>query len=150
MKSENSHSESNGQRLARDTMVGDLRDAALDWIKTFDKPWAKMPASEQQTVIDSVTRQSRAMVAKAVDIIVADERQSINGRVESVTIKDGLKVVLSCSATESNLVALGTHQGSHVYIVVANPEAYGDEAKEAKPDPDQRNLIPDNGDTGAN
>lgn len=138
------------QRLYRDTMVGDLRDTALDWIKTFDKPWAKMPQAEQQTVIDSVTRQAIALVAKAVDIIVADERPSIPARIESVTIKDGLKVVLSCSAREANLVALGTHQGSHVYIVVADAEAYGGEAGPAKPDPDQRDLIPSNGDTDAN
>lgn len=145
-----SEEKKHGPQIARDTMVGDLHDAALSWIKTFDKPWAKMPQSEQQTVIDSVTRQARAMVAKALEIIVADERPSITGTIESMTVKDGLKVVLKCLNSESNLMALGTHQGAPVYIVVADSEVYAGEKSPAKADPDQRDLIPSNGDTGAN
>ena len=127
--------------IMSDTMVGDLRDAALGWIKTFDKPWQKMPQSEQQTVIESVTRQARALVIKAVEILISDARTTISGHVESVTIKDGLKVVLTCAANELNLISLGMRQGQSVYVVVADTSAYDGEKAPAKPDPDQPELI---------
>ena len=126
--------------LVRETLVGDLRDMGLGWIKTF-AAWKALPEAHQREIIESVSNQAQAVVDKVVRIIAADGRDPIMAELESVQIKDGIKLVMKCLTTEHNLLTLGTRTGQNVMLVVADADSYSGTRSDVHPDPDQRALF---------
>lgn len=126
--------------VAKETLTGDLRDAALEWIRALPKPWAQLTEDEQTDVIESVTKRCVLAATKAVEEICADGRRVIQAEVESVTVKDGLKATVKALKTEENLLYLGMAEGSRVQIVQADLEPFSGERKPAKADPSQATL----------
>ena len=127
--------------IAKETLTGDLRDAALDWIRLLKKPWPQLSEDEQRDVIESITKQAIAAATKAVEVIVADGKRVIAAEVDSVTVKDGLKAVVKCLKTEDNLVFLGMAEGARVQIVAADVEPFVGEREPAEAQPDQRGMF---------
>lgn len=130
--------------LVRETLVGDLRDMGLGWIKTF-APWKALPEAQQKEIIESISNQAQAAVDKVVRIIAADGRDPIMAELESVQIKDGIKLVMKCLTTEHNLLMLGTRTGQSIMLVVADSDSYSGTRSDVHPDPDQRAMF-DEGD----
>lgn len=126
--------------IARETLTGDLRDAALQWIRALPKPWAQLTEDDQTNVIDSITKRAIEAARTAVELIAAGGRRVIQAEVESVTVKDGLKATMKCLKTEENLVYLGMSEGSRVQIVSADLEQFTGEKHEAKAEPSQGTL----------
>lgn len=126
--------------IAKDTMTGDLRDAALQWIRSLAKPWAQLPEDEQRNVIESVTRMSAMAASRAVGIIAADKPGAVEATLESYTGKDGLKLVFTCVETEANLISLLRAKGTRVMIASADPSRFIGERAQVKPEPDQRAI----------
>lgn len=126
--------------IAKETLTGDLRDSALEWIRALPKPWAQLTEDEQTDVIESVTKRCVLAATKAVEEICADGRRVIQAEVESVTVKDGVKAVVKCIKTEENIVYLGMAEGSRVQIVQADLEPFSGERRPAKADPSQAPL----------
>lgn len=126
--------------LGLSTLSGDLRDAALDWIRTLSRPWSGLVEHEQREVIDSVSKQADALVRQAVDMIAAQGADVIVASIESVTVKDGIKATIKCQKTEDDLVALGMAEGSTVRLVVLDAADFQGEREPAEPEPDQAEL----------
>lgn len=149
-KSENQISEK-GLKLARETMTGDLRDCLLDFMK-HDKevlPWNMLSEEKQADKIEKVTKAVNLAVEKVVGIIAADGKTTIKATLEKITIKDGIKAELSFSQFDTQRHALIDAQGSAIHLVVADKEAYEGERKAAKPEPNQRKLLDDDGEREA-
>lgn len=127
--------------IAKETMTGDLRDTALQWIRSLQKPWAQLGEEEQRNVISSITLGCTMAATRAVGIIAADKPGAVEATLESYTGKDGLKLVFTCVETEANLIALLRAKGTRVVIASADPARFIGERAEVKPEPDQR-LIP--------
>lgn len=134
-----------GADIAKKTMTGDLRDAILQIVKTQKKPWQQLSEQEQTLVVNNVQERVGYMVTKVVDIISADGRKTIIAKLDSITVKDGFKAVLSLSKDSELAHDLVDSQGSLVALVVADREAYTGEKEPAKIDKDQKELPADDG-----
>lgn len=133
------------QDFARHTLTGDLRDCLLDFMKHEKNPlpWNMRPESQQREVIEKITKCVQTAVEKVVNIIAADGRTTIVGKLEKLTIKDGIKAEISLGQSDPQRHSLIDSQGDVVLLVVANADAYTGEKKAALPDPDQPRLPGD-------
>jgi hypothetical protein len=125
--------------IAADTMTGDLLAALIDEFKHAPDVWQKMSEATQSDVIFRVRNRVRHAVKDAVHIIASANRPTIVGTVESVTIKDGIKAVISLSKTDPQRHALADAAGSAILMVVAS-DTYDGGTEEVKPEPDQPPL----------
>ena len=135
-----------GADIAKKTMTGDLRDAILQLVQSQKKPWAQIGEAEQRGIIANVEQRVGHMVNSVIDIISADGRKTIIGKLDSVTVKDGLKAVVTLSKDSELRHDLVDSQGSLVALVVADREAYTGQKAEAKVDKDQPALKIDKDD----
>ena len=125
--------------FARETMVGDIRDLSLQWIKQ-SIAWQAFNEEIQQRIIDSVTKGAEAAVEKMAEIMASDGRETIVAQLESLTVKEGIKLSLKCGFSEETLVVLGRAQGSTVHLVRKEAASYGGTRGPVHPDPDQPEL----------
>lgn len=127
--------------LASETLVGDVRDFLLDRVKGIQKPWEKMSEYDQRDQIYAAESAARTLVRKSVKMIAAEGRKVITGNLEQVTVKDGIKAVITLSKADECRHELIDSCGQAVLVVVADTESFSGEREEAIPDPDQPELI---------
>ncbi len=123
--------------LAAATLTGDVRDALLGWVRTLQKPWAKMTEAEQKDVACSLASASDNLVVRAVKMLAAEGRRTLVAHVDKVTVKDDIQAVLKLSKADESRHELIDAQGQSVLIVVADPEPFKGERAPAQTDPDQ-------------
>lgn len=129
--------------VARQTMVGDLRDVCLDIIrnpKLSGKAWKDMKESEQKDVVNRINSRVESSVISAIDVIAAGGRPHIKVLVEQVVVKDGIKGVFKCSKHDVLRHELCDSQGSVALVVLTNTEDYLGEREAVKFDKDQPTL----------
>lgn len=129
--------------LAADTLVGNIRDFLLDRVKHARKPWDKMSEEEQAGEIACATGAAETLVRKAVRIIAQAGRKTITGNLEQVTVKDGIKAVVTVSKHDECRHELVDSCGSSVLIVVADTEEFDAHRDPVGPDPDQQEIDVD-------
>lgn len=129
--------------VAAETMLGDLMKLCIDEVKAAPDVWQKLSEAEQQNIIDRVRERVRNAVEESVRIIATQGYARIRGTLESVTIKDGIKAVLTLPQFDPARHELVDAQGTRVYIVVADVEAFSGGGSDVKPEPDQGALVLD-------
>ena len=134
--------------VARDTMVGDLRDCMLDFLRhnTSALPWNMLPEQQQRDTIEKVTKAAEVAVARAVHIIATDGRTAIVGELIKIQVKDGIQVQVNLSKHDPQRHELIDAQGKAVLLVVAGAEGYGGARAPVKVDPDPKTLLDGEGD----
>ncbi len=120
--------------LVAATLSGDIRDFLVDRIKQLPKTWPEMLAEEQREIIDSAIMAANDIVRRAVHIIAKDGRPTITAQCEQVTVKDGIKAVVSLSKSDPLRHALADSQGQSILIVVVDAENYIGQRDDLKPD----------------
>lgn len=118
---------------------GDCRDAMLNVLRA-SMDWGKLGEQQQRDVNAAIDQAAETIVAKLVKGIAAEGRPSVRAKLESMTVKDGLKLVLSADHDHDTLVLLGDLQGGHVAIVAADVSAHDHQRAPAKVDRDQPEL----------
>lgn len=126
--------------LAKETLTGDLRDAALNWIRLLKKPWPQLSEDEQRDVIASISRQATHAAAQAIEIIASHKPGSVSVHFKKFTADDGLKISLEATETEGNAVALLRLRGLRATISAADVSPFVGEKEPANPEPDQRAI----------
>lgn len=121
--------------IAAETMHGDLMKIVLDELKAAPDVWQKLSEVEQDDVIERVKRRTGEVIADCVQLIATRGFTRIAAKVESVTVKDGIKAVLTLSQFASARHELVDAQGQTAYIVLADTDAFagGTEAHQAEP-----------------
>lgn len=129
--------------LASDTLTGDMRDWILDRLRheQSKQPWHQRSETDQRETVHQVEAQCRDLVSKAVDIMAAHGRRTVKATLEQITVKDGIKAVLTLSKFDPNRHNLIDAQGTTVLIVVADPETFTGERGEVAITPDQSTLL---------
>lgn len=137
----------NTLKLARETMTGDLRDCLLDFLKHEKNPlpWNMRTEDAQREAIEKCSRAAMAAVERAVSIIAADGRPTILATCDQVTVKDGIKAVVSLSKSDALRHELVDSQGKTVLIVVTDADRYEGEREPAVPQPNQPDLSDGDG-----
>ncbi|WP_191057787.1 hypothetical protein [Geminicoccus harenae] len=112
--------------VAEKTLLGDLRDAVLQEIKAADgRPWAMLGEKAQRAMVERVEARLFVSIRAAVRIMAAREWPVVIADVESVTIKDGLKIVAKASATQANVEALAFGTGSALIVRADAADYFG-------------------------
>lgn len=122
------------EALVAETLSGDVRDFLVDRIRQLPKVWGEMTQEEQTEIINAAITAGNATVRNAVSLIAKDGRPTITALCESVTVKDGIKAVLSLSKSDELRHALVDSQGQTVLIVVVDAENYIGSRGDLKPD----------------
>lgn len=129
--------------VAAETMLGDLMTLVLDELKAAPDVWQKLGENEQDDVIDRVRRRCEDAVEDCVRIIATQGFARIRAKVDTITVKDGIKATLTLSQHDPERYELIDAQGSSVFIVVADVEQFSGGTSGIKAEPDQRALLLD-------
>jgi len=135
--------------VAKETMVGDLRDVCLQIIrnpKLTGKAWNDMNEAQQRDVAQQITSRVSDAVVKSVQIIAANGQRQIIGVLEQVVVKDGIKAVIKCSQHDELRHELMDAAGDAVSIVITGAEAFIGGGEKVKIDKDQPDLIEEEAD----
>jgi hypothetical protein len=129
--------------VARDTMVGDLRDCMLDLLRnnTSSLPWNMLPEAQQRATIEKVTKAAEHAVERAVHIIATDGRTALVGELVKIQVKDGIQVQINLSKHDPLRHDLIDAQGKAVLLVVSDADDYGGARAPVKVEPDQKSIL---------
>lgn len=126
--------------IAAETMAGDLMQCLIDEFKTAPRVWQEMPEHQQQDVIYRVQERVQAAIRDAVQIIASANRPTIVATVESVTVKDGIKAVVTLPKSDAQRHELFDAAGMAVLLIVGGEGEFYGGSDQVKPDPDQPAL----------
>lgn len=126
--------------IAADTMLGDLMACLIDEFKQAPDVWQKMPEHQQQDVIYRVQQRVQENIRAAVEIIASANRPTIVATVESVTVKEGIKAVVTLPKSDAQRHNLFDAAGQTVLLIVAGAGEFYGGADQVKADPDQAPL----------
>lgn len=128
--------------VAAETLTGDIRDFILDRLRheQSKRPWHERSEADQRDTIAQVEAACSRVVRPAIEAIAAQGRRAIRAHLESVTIKDGVKAVISLSKADEQRHALYDAQGFNVLIVVADADEFTGEREPADVRPDWPDL----------
>lgn len=121
------------------TLVGTVRDDILGIFKNHGD-WKKIPEGKQRDIAHAAEQLSKEVVRKAAEIVAGRGFQSIHGTLESVTVKDGLKMVVKASKMVESRRELMDHQGGGITIVLSDISPYTTQRSETEIDLDQPSL----------
>jgi hypothetical protein len=131
--------------FAAETVTGDLRDFILDRLRHEQekRPWHLRSESAQRDTVHEVEAAVGDAVRRVVELIASGGRPAIKAKLESVTVKDGIKAVLVLSRFDEQRHGLVDATGSAVLIVVADSAEFTGERAPAGIRPDQASLLGD-------
>lgn len=130
-------------QIARKTLTGDIRDIILNDMKErkSNLPWNMRKEAEQNEVIAQVTKLADGIVTRAVRIVAAGGRKTISAHLKKISIQDDIQATLELSKSDESRHQLIDATGTHVLIVVADPEAFKGEKKAVFASKDQSDII---------
>lgn len=132
-----------GCGIAAETMHGDLMALVLDELKAAPDVWQKLGEVEQDDVIQRVKQRTETAIRRCVELVAMQGFTRIAAKVESVTVKDGIKAVLTLSQFAEARHELVDAQGQTAYIVLADTDAFAGGTEQHKASPDQGALTLD-------
>ncbi|AOJ88306.1 cell division protein FtsK [Burkholderia sp. MSMB0856] len=122
------------------TIGRDLLSAVALEMKMLPDVWVKLSEKKQNDVIDRLRKRVDNLVKMAVHLIASDGRIVVQGDLDQITIKDGVKAVVKFGGTAPNLHELYDASGKSVLVVVANPADHTGGMEEVRGESDQRGL----------
>lgn len=126
--------------IAADTMLGDLMACLIDEFKSAPDVWQKMPENQQQDVIYRVQQRVQENIRAAVEIIASANRPTIVATVESVTVKEAIKAVVTLPKSDAQRHNLFDAAGMSVLLIVGGASEFYGGTDQVQPDPDQPAL----------
>lgn len=125
--------------IAADTMLGDLMACLVDELR-MQHLWQAMPMEQQKETIYRIQSRVQENIRTAVEIIASDNRPTIVATVESVTVKDGIKAVVTLPRSDAQRHELCDATGMSVLLIVGGAAGYYGGTDQVAPDPDQPPL----------
>lgn len=150
MQNENNNQENDANslddaalKIARETLTGDIRDVILNDLKErkSNLPWNMRKEAEQEDMISQVTSLAESIVTRTVHIVAAGGRKTISAHLKKCSIQDDIQATLELSKSDESRHQLIDATGTHVLIVVADPEAFQGERKAVFASKDQGDMI---------
>lgn len=105
-----------------------------------DKPWPKMPQAQQAAVNDQIEALSAKVVDVCVRVVAMQGRKVVSGKLDQVTVKDGLKLTIKVGKEDEARHALVDKQGGAVQIIIVDKNEFIGSEKPLDTEPDQRDL----------
>lgn len=125
--------------VSEKTMLGDLMKCVIEQVKVLPKPWDALSENDQREYLDRVDLQVADAVRQAISIINSQGNISVPAKIESVTFKDGCKVVLKAIGEIAQTIHLAEAEGQIINVIIP-PDGLLNGNGKPGPDPDQRAL----------
>jgi hypothetical protein len=136
-------------RLARATLLGDVRDAMLDTIVREKRtlPFNMLPEADQRTIVQRVSEVAQSVIDGVVEIVAADGREPMTFSVAKVEKGAQGDVVLKLKTPFSDEAWRVLGGTGTVQVIAADSQPYTGEKRsaESRVTPDQGELIKDDG-----
>lgn len=125
------------------TCKSDTRSFLIDRLKDWKKPWEALTESEQRSQIASADAAAETLIRSVAEIIAAEGRTALVGKLDKVAVKDGFQATIKLASKDAHRHALVDAVGLSVLVVVKGVEQLleEDEADKTKPEADQGDLI---------
>lgn len=128
-------------RIANDAPVermgAELLKALVDELRVAGASWQQLSKDQQDSVIARMRSRVQHEVQQAVNQVVAGAQQSARVKVESVTVKDGAKIVLK---TLSEIHDVIDHVGKDAVLIMCDPAQFFGGMDEVEGEADQPGL----------
>lgn len=131
-------------QLAAENMGKAILELVLQELRAAPDMWSRMSQKQQNETIDRARQGVQWAIAGAVNTITTQDQVSLGAIVDSLTIKDKIKLVLQVSRsneteTLNDLYQLGS--GANVRVLLSNAEPYIGGMDLVVAEPDQRELF---------
>lgn len=126
--------------MTASTIGVDLLQALLQEIKLLPDVWPKLAKHKQDDIIERLRKRVIHNVQMATHLIASDGRVTVVAELEQITVKDGIKAVLTMSKNDPNRHGLIDCQGKTVLIALADAEAHMGEVAAVRGEDDQRAM----------
>lgn len=104
---------------------------------------ASMNAEAQGEVLDRLRLTVDEAVREAVSEIAGASFERVPVSIDSMTFKDGVKIVLKSSLVTEAVLHVAEEVGSAAMLVLCDASQFTGDLHEIKPRPDQRDLVGD-------
>lgn len=121
------------------TLVGSVRDDILSIFKNHGD-WKKLPEAKQRDLASGAEAIAKDVVRKSAEIIAARGFPAIHGQLQSVMVRDGLRLVVTVSKSVDCRRDLMDKQGGAITLVLSDTSEYVTERSEPEIDLDQPEL----------
>lgn len=133
-------SDKNTLAMTATTIGADLLQALVQEVKLLPDVWPKLSQTKQDDVIERLRKRVIHNVQMATHLIASDGRVTVVAELEQITVKDGIKAVLTMSKNDPNRHGLIDCQGKTVLIALADAEAHMGEVAAVRGEEDQRAM----------
>lgn len=109
-------------------------------LKRMRKPWAELHEHEQRMMLEDLDHAIGHVVVAMIEEVATQEFPAISAALESVAVKDGLKVTLAIPASHPHKHELIDRVKQPVVVVLIDPARWT-AGPRPKPEPDQPDLL---------
>lgn len=132
------------RQMTAETAGKDLLGALVTEIKLLPDVWQKLSKAKQDDVIDRLRNRVEENVKMVVFTIASQNRTTVAGSLDKVTIKGNVEAVIKFGINAGNLpelfAAAADQDSRTVLVVVADPAAHTQGMDEVKGEDDQRTM----------
>jgi len=128
------------REMTANSIGSDLLQALLMEIKLLPKPWEALTKAKQDDIIDRLRSRVEHNVKMAIHILAADGRTIVVGKLDQITIKDGIKCVVTVGSKQDNLHEMYDATGKAVLMIVSDVKDHMVGTDEIEGEVDQRGL----------
>lgn len=132
------------RQITAETAGKDLLGALVTELKLLPDVWQKLPKAKQDDVIDRLRNRVEENVKMVVFTIASQNRTTVVGSLDKVTIKGNVEAVIKFGINAGNLpelfAAAADQDSRTVLVVVADPAAHTQGMDEVKGEDDQRTM----------
>ncbi|MDV6347515.1 hypothetical protein R2083_08305 [Nitrosomonas sp. Is35] len=132
------------RHITAETAGKDLLGALVTELKLLPDVWQKLSKAKQDDVIDRLRNRVEENVKMVVFTIASQNRTTVAGSLDKVTIKGNVEAVIKFGINAGNLpelfAAAADQDSRTVLVVVADPAAHTQGMDEVKGEDDQRTM----------
>lgn len=142
-KKEQPAQQDNDEKIDKDAAVllGNMRDDILNLFKQ-KADWKGMKEAQQKEVVASCEYIARELIRRTSNIIASRGFKAFHCTLDSVTIKDGIKIILKASKNAEGRQSLLESQGGSVTVVMTDINPYLGQRNKPEIDEDEPSLLP--------
>lgn len=118
--------------------VGDCRDAMLNILRQ-SADWTKFSEAKQRDINTAIGNAARDIVTGLVEQIAGEGRETLCVSIESIAIKDGLKITLKAPLDVEHIGELA--EAKSALLCLVKPEKFDHSRANPKVDVDQPELL---------
>lgn len=125
--------------FASKTLTGDVRDFLVNRLRNLPKVWEQMSEAEQEEQIEAATEAADNLVRCAVKIIASGGRQTVDARLEKITISKSCELKITTNIC--NIESLTPCLNDAILLVTSGVDEFSGERAPCKATPDEPELF---------